>query len=82
MSAIFFYTAKGSEKKERESDKQGIYIFKKVVYYAVETITKKVQIDFENKDFIWLDYDQAYGYLSNPDSKKILQKVKKYLSIA
>ncbi|MDD5397388.1 MAG: NUDIX domain-containing protein, partial [Candidatus Moranbacteria bacterium] len=38
----YFYTAKGNEKREREARGEGIYIFKKAVYYAAETSNEKV----------------------------------------
>jgi len=80
-SVRFFYSAKGNEKKEREHLGKGIYIFKKVVYYAVETLTEKIEIDFENKNFAWLDYEQAYERISNAGSKKILRAAGHCLNI-
>lgn len=73
MSARYFYTAKGNEKKERIADGRGVYIFKKAVYYVVKTENEKVKIDFENKDFAWLTFDQTYNRLNNDGSKKILR---------
>ena len=69
----YFYTAKGNEKQERIIHGKGIYIFKKVVYFACETKTSNVTIDFENKDFAWLNYEQALGRIGNDGSKKVLR---------
>lgn len=68
----YFYTAKGNEKKERISEGRGIYIFKRAVYFAAETTTEKIVIDFENKDFAWLTFEQAYKRLGNDDSRRVL----------
>lgn len=81
MAVKYFYTAKGNEKKEREAAGRGIYIFKKAVFYTAETLKDEVRIDFENKAYAWLTYDEAILKLKNDDSKKVLQKVKEALKI-
>ena len=73
--ARYFYTAKGNEKKEREVEGRGIYIFKKVVFFAGETFGENVKIDFENKNFVWLQYEDVLKRLKNNGSKKVMQKV-------
>jgi bis(5'-nucleosidyl)-tetraphosphatase len=75
-SAHYFYRARGNEKKERLETGRGINIFKKAVYYVVETPVKKVKIDFENKDFAWLSFDEAHRKLGNNDSRRILTLAK------
>lgn len=75
-TARYFYTAKGNEKKERLQQGRGIYIFKKAVIYLAQTECEKVTIDFENKDYAWLNFDQAYKRLGNDDSKRILEHAK------
>ncbi|MDD5397435.1 MAG: hypothetical protein PHW24_05300, partial [Candidatus Moranbacteria bacterium] len=77
----YFYTAKGNEKREREARGEGIYIFKKAVYYAAETSNEKVVVDFENKDFLWLSYEDVLLKLKNDGSKKVMQKVAQALGI-
>lgn len=74
-SVWYFYQAKNNEKRERIEKNKGINIFKKVVLYCVETKDSKVKIDFENKDFIWLPFEQACKKISNANSRKILTKV-------
>lgn len=71
-SALYFYQAKGNEKEERLRDGRGVNIFKKAVLYCVETETAQVRIDFENKDFAWLSFEDAYKRLGNDNSKRIL----------
>lgn len=75
MPVRYFYTAKGNEKRQRLEAGKGIYIFKKAVYYACETSTEQVRIDFENKDYAWLSYDEAFGRIGNEGSKKIIAAV-------
>ncbi|KKQ44077.1 MAG: Diadenosine 5'5'''-P1,P4-tetraphosphate pyrophosphohydrolase [Candidatus Moranbacteria bacterium GW2011_GWC2_37_8] len=80
MAVRYFYTAKGNEKKERILEGKGIYIFKKAVYYAVQTNNENVTIDFENKDFAWLTFDQTYNRLNNDGSKKVLEAAQKAIA--
>jgi 8-oxo-dGTP pyrophosphatase MutT (NUDIX family) len=76
----YFYSAWGNEKQERESLGKGVYIFKKAVFYAVETQIEEVKIDFENKDYVWLSYEQAYEHISNAGSRKVLQAAQKAIA--
>lgn len=81
VSVRYFYTAKGNEKKERILQKKGIYIFKNAVYYAAETSDENVIIDFENKAYAWLTYDEVCERLSNSGSKKVISEVMKMLEL-
>lgn len=76
-SVRYFYVAKGNEKTEREMQKKSIYIFKKAVYYLAQTSQSDVKIDFENKNFAWLNYDEAYKKIKNSGSKKVISLAKK-----
>jgi 8-oxo-dGTP pyrophosphatase MutT (NUDIX family) len=80
IAVRYFYTAKGNEKKERILQNKGIYIFKNAVYYAAETKSEKVTIDFENKAYVWLPYDEVCERLKNDGSKKVINEVVKALS--
>lgn len=80
-SVRYFYTAKGKEKTERISQKKGIYIFKNAVFYAAQTQEENVKIDFENKAYAWLSYDEVCERLINDGSKKVIQKVAKTLDM-
>lgn len=80
-SVHYFYTAKGNEKKERILQNKGIYIFKNAVYYAAETQAEKVKIDFENKAYAWLTYQEVLERLSNDGSKKVIKEVKDALAL-
>ncbi|EKE19118.1 MAG: hypothetical protein ACD_9C00128G0001 [uncultured bacterium] len=79
-SVRYFYVAKGNEKKERRDQGRGIYIFKNAVYFAVKTTEEDVKIDFENKDFVWLSYEDTYKKLKNSGSKKVIQEVMEVIS--
>ena len=75
----YFYVAKGNEKKERLRENRGIYIFKKVPYYAVKTEESTVTIDFESKAFAWLPFKEALQRIKNSGSTKILTTVHQML---
>ena len=74
-SVHYFYTAKGNEKKERILQNKGIYIFKNAVYYAGETNDEKIVIDFENKAYVWLTFEEVCERLRNDGSKKVINEV-------
>jgi 8-oxo-dGTP pyrophosphatase MutT (NUDIX family) len=76
-SVRYFYVAKGNEKNEREKENKGIYIFKNAVYFVAETSQSDVRIDFENKDFAWLTFEDAYSKIKNSGSKKVISMAKK-----
>ena len=78
-NVYYFYRAKGNERKERQETKRGINIFKRVIYFAVETNTKDVKIDFENKDFAWLSFEDAKKRIGNSDSRRVLTLVNQVL---
>jgi 8-oxo-dGTP pyrophosphatase MutT (NUDIX family) len=77
----YFYTAKGNEKRQRETEGKGIYIFKKAVFYAAETFSEQVKLDFENKAYAWLTYDEVCERLKNDGSKKVINEVVKAFEI-
>jgi bis(5'-nucleosidyl)-tetraphosphatase len=77
QNAWYFYRAKRNELKERIEKGRGINIFKRVVIYCVQTESSLVQLDFENKNFAWLPFEQAYEKLGNTDSKRILTRANK-----
>ena len=74
QSAWYFYQAKNNERKERIEKGRGINIFKRAVLFCVQTEIAKVQIDFENKAFEWLSFEEAYKKVGNADSRRILTK--------
>ncbi len=80
-SVHYFYTAKGNEKKERILQNKGIYIFKNAVYYAAQTESGEVRIDFENKAYEWLTFEEVYARLINDGSKGIIKEVAKKLGL-
>ncbi len=77
QSVWYFYRAKGNELKERIEKGRGVNIFKRAVLYCVQTESERVQLDFENKNFAWLAFEQAHEKLGNADSKRILTRANK-----
>ena len=59
--------------------KKGKLIFKEVIYFLIETKTKKVKISFEHKDFKWLNFDKAMRQLTFKNSKRALEKANKLI---
>ena len=56
-------------------------INKSVIYYIVETRSKKVELSFEHVDFKWLNFIDALNRLSFDNSKKILRNANEFLSL-
>jgi 8-oxo-dGTP pyrophosphatase MutT (NUDIX family) len=75
----YFYAAKKNEKAERIREGRGVYIFKKVAYYLVLTSQSKVELDFENKDYLWLTFDEAMKKLGNDDSRRVLKAARNFI---
>lgn len=70
----YYYVAKGNERMERLRDKRGVRVFKKVVYYIVETSETTVVLSHEHRGFAWLTYEAALQRLSFPKAKQILSR--------
>ena len=75
----YFYIAKNEEKEKRKKASRGWFIFKKVFYYLAETKQKKIVLSSEHKDYIWMEYAQAYNRVTNFNSKKVLEKANLFL---
>lgn len=76
---IFYsYRAKGSEYEKRvNAGKRGIFVFKRVIYFLVETTQSSVSISHEHIDSEWLSYEQALDRLTFSRAKEILKGVGK-----
>ncbi|MFH1240693.1 MAG: NUDIX domain-containing protein [Candidatus Diapherotrites archaeon] len=48
-------------------------IYKKVIFYILETETKEVVISHEHMDYKWLNYDDTMKLLTFENAKKILK---------
>ncbi len=73
---FYFYRAKGSEYEKRvRVGKRGIFVFKRVIYFLVETTQSSVSISHEHTDSEWLSYEQALGRLTFARAKEILKGV-------
>jgi len=60
--------------------RQGLTVNKEVVFFAMETLTEKVEISFEHIGYIWLDYKHAMEKLSFKNAKDVLQKAHDFLN--
>jgi bis(5'-nucleosidyl)-tetraphosphatase len=59
---------------------KGKNIFKIVIFYLVETKTKKIKISWEHIGFKWLPYKEAIEQLTFKNAKEVLQKANDFLS--
>ncbi|MCX6761838.1 MAG: NUDIX domain-containing protein [Candidatus Moranbacteria bacterium] len=75
----YFYVAKNEEKEKRLKAGRGWMIFKKVLYYLAETNQAEIILSHEHRDYIWMEYNQAHNRVSNLNSKKVLEKVNRFL---
>jgi 8-oxo-dGTP pyrophosphatase MutT (NUDIX family) len=75
----YFYVAKREEKEKRLKASRGWWIFKKVCYYLAETRQTEIVLSHEHRDYIWMEYPQAYNRVTNFNSKKVLEKANRFL---
>ncbi len=75
----YFYVAKNEEKAKRLQVGRGFLIFKKVLYYLAKTEQIKISLSHEHRDYVWMEYNQAYNRVSNLNSKKVLEKANRFL---
>jgi 8-oxo-dGTP pyrophosphatase MutT (NUDIX family) len=76
----YFYVAKNEEKEKRLKAGRGWLIFKKVYYYLAETNKAEISLSHEHRDYVWMEYLQAYNRVSNLNSKKVLEKANRFLA--
>lgn len=75
----YFYVAKNEEKEKRMKAGRGWMIFKKVLYCLAETKQTEILLSQEHRDYVWMEYGQAYNRVSNINSKKVLEKAHRFL---
>ncbi|MFZ2225978.1 MAG: NUDIX domain-containing protein [Candidatus Moraniibacteriota bacterium] len=75
----YFYIAKREEKEKRLKARRGWWIFKKVLYYLAETQKLEIVLSHEHRNYIWMEYSQAYNRVTNLNSKKVLEKANRFL---
>lgn len=80
ISNRFFYVARRNEYEERIRKGLGTNIFKKVVYYIAQVKKTGVVLNFENKAYVWADFDKAMNMLGNKDSKRMFKKAYNFLN--
>ena len=52
---------------------------KEVVFFLAESNTKSVKLSSEHQNFIWLNFNSAYGKLTYVNAKEVLAAVKMFL---
>jgi len=67
------------EKIEYFYRRQGATIHKEVVFFLIETHTKKVELSYEHVAHDWLDYQRAMEKLTFKNAKDVLQKAHEFL---
>lgn len=72
-SIFYFYRAKGSEYAKRIQKGNGLFVFKRVIYFVVETTQSSVSISHEHIDSVWLPYEEALARLTFPRAKEIFR---------
>ncbi len=55
-------------------------VHKVAILYLMEAFSEKVQLSFEHKAYIWLDYEQSIKKLSYKNSKEVLRKANDFLT--
>jgi bis(5'-nucleosidyl)-tetraphosphatase len=54
--------------------RQGVTIFKEVVFFLMESRTVEVALSFEHVSYDWLDYESALKRLTFKNAKNVLRK--------
>ena len=80
-SEMYYYQAKKEEARKRRENNRGTRIFKKVVYYLARTNQTEINLSHEHRNFAWLEYDQAIAQVTNVNSKKVLEKAQRFLTM-
>jgi len=75
----YFFVAGPEEKAKRLQAGRGWMIFKKVIYYLAKTNQEQIVLSHEHRDYIWMEYSQAYNRVTNLNSKKVLEKANRFL---
>lgn len=78
-STYFFYVAKGNEREERKAAGDGIYIFKKAVFFLAQTKTIEIRLSFEQLNFEWLEFGDALEKVTHEKAKNVLKKADAFL---
>lgn len=55
-------------------------IYKVVYFFLAQSLSKKVKISFEHKDFIWTSYSDAFHKIKFKDTQRLLKKARKFLT--
>ena len=64
---------------EYSFQKNNRIVLKEVVFFLAESNTKSVKLSSEHQNFIWLNFNSAYGKLTYVNAKEVLAAVKMFL---
>ena len=59
--------------------RKGQPVYKQVLFFLIETRTKKIRISFEHSDFLWLPFLDASKRITFNNSKNVLKKADSFL---
>jgi 8-oxo-dGTP pyrophosphatase MutT (NUDIX family) len=77
----YFYLAKGRERELRMNSGNGIFIFKKVLFFLAETLKDCIcTISDEHRDYRWLSYKEALEQITYNGDKEIFKKAHDFLA--
>lgn len=61
--------------------RQGLTIYKEVVFFLLESKVIDVKISFEHIGFTWLPYEQALARLTFKNARDVLQKAHEFMKL-
>ncbi|MGF3521855.1 MAG: bis(5'-nucleosyl)-tetraphosphatase [Candidatus Bathyarchaeia archaeon] len=61
--------------------RQGLTIYKEVVFFLLESKVTDVKISFEHIGFTWLPYEQALARLTFKNARDVLQKAHEFMKL-
>lgn len=54
-------------------------VYKKVIFFLIETNEKEIRLSSEHKSFKWCDYKEAYKLIKFKNAREVLKNAKEYL---
>lgn len=76
----YFYIARSNEREERKREKRCIFIYKRVVFYLIETKENVVTISDEHLDHLWLSFGKAREKLTYHNARHVLCNAEKHFT--
>ncbi len=56
-------------------------IFKEVVYFVAESMTREIKLSFEHTDYAWLSFEDAIRKITYEGDRKVLVKAHDFLKM-